>query len=271
MAMMGPGGVAYSAHHHHHQQQQQQQQQQPFTLPPSLELLPLYTLALVKNVAFRGGPDVRTDLRAFMIHLLSVMNVDTSRFFIYPRMFSIHDMAPEAGTPDSNGREEISPPPPNDGGGSSGSNSTTAGQNKIRLPPIINLSMERFTSQSIFLLENGIALYLWVGRLVDPTILSALFGVHSLDHIDPSTLKLQEKGSDLSSRLNNIIMALREERQRYLQLSIVVEGDPASLPFFYWNMVEDRAQFQGGSFSYAEYMAMISRQGYPPTGGPGPM
>jgi hypothetical protein len=46
----------------------------------------------VKNGAFRGGQEVRLDTRAFLMHLLAIMNVETSRFFIYPRMFSIHDM-----------------------------------------------------------------------------------------------------------------------------------------------------------------------------------
>lgn len=71
----------------------------PAALPPSLELLPLYCMALAKNVAFRGGNDVRPDLRSYMMQLLSVMNVRTSTVFVYPRMFALHDMGPDVGKP----------------------------------------------------------------------------------------------------------------------------------------------------------------------------
>lgn len=69
------------------------------SLPPSLELLPLYSMALSKNVCFRGGNDVRSDARSYAMQLLSVMNVKTSTTFIYPRLFALHDMQPNVGKP----------------------------------------------------------------------------------------------------------------------------------------------------------------------------
>lgn len=60
---------------------------QPSSIPEALQLLPLYSMALQKNIAFRGGTDVRTDERAFVQLLLSTMPVDHSRCFTYPRMF----------------------------------------------------------------------------------------------------------------------------------------------------------------------------------------
>jgi protein transport protein SEC24 len=62
-----------------------------------MQLLPLYCMALMKNLAFRGGADIRTDERAFILALLANMPVDHSRCFIYPRMFSLHDMPEDAG------------------------------------------------------------------------------------------------------------------------------------------------------------------------------
>lgn len=59
--------------------------------------------------------------------------------------------------------------------------------------------------------------------------------------------------------------ALREERpMRHMGITIVVEGDPNGDHAFYWNLVEDRAPFHGGSYNYAEYMALIGRQSYGP-------
>lgn len=68
-------------------------------------------------------------------------------------------------------------------------------------------------------------LFLWVGRSANPGVLSALFGISSLEGIDLSTLQIQVEGNDLCRRVNNIISALREERMTYLQVG-VGEGKP---------------------------------------------
>jgi protein transport protein SEC24 len=140
------------------------------TIPDNLKLLPLYTLATMKNIAFRGGTDVHPDERVQAHHNLNGMFVSDSKQYIYPRMFSIHNMTSSAGLPT------------NDTGDDS---EGYAGRNRIELPPVVNLSIDRLTSDGVFLLDNGVELYLWVGRTADLNVLSSLFGVHSLDDIDP--------------------------------------------------------------------------------------
>jgi hypothetical protein len=72
------------------------------------QLLPLYSMSLQKNAAFRGGGEIRPDERSFIWSQLANMSVDLSRCFIYPRMFSIHDMPPDAGTPATDGGADVS-------------------------------------------------------------------------------------------------------------------------------------------------------------------
>lgn len=43
-----------------------------------------------------------------------------------------------------------------------------------------------------------------------------------------------------------------------MNLVVMREGDPSEGCFF-WKLVEDRASFNGGSYSYAEYLGQISR------------
>lgn len=225
-----------------YQQRPEAQASQP---PQALQLLPLYSMSLQKNLTLRGGADVRTDERSFYQNLLSNMDIEESKVFIYPRMFSIHDMPLDAGTPyDSAAQEEI----------------PTAGANKIRLPAILNLCHERLTSEGLFLLENGYDLYLWIGRNVSPSILETLFGVHSLDGVDMSQVYIHSENSDYSYRLHNIIAALRTERSRYLQLHFIKEGDGYAEAYFSRFLVEDRTNFTGGTFSYVEYYSFVSRQ-----------
>lgn len=211
-------------------------------LPASLQLLPLYAMSLQKCLAIRGGADVRIDERAHYQHLLSNMDVAESVVFIYPRMFTIHTMDKDAGLPTENPEE------------------LAAGPYRIKLPPINNLTSERLISDGIFLLDNGCDLFMWIGRNVNSAILSTLFGVPSLEGVDVSKLYIIPENSDYASRLNTVIEAIRSERSRYLQLNFVREGDGYAEAYFARFLVEDRANFQGGTFSYAEYHTHISRQ-----------
>lgn len=221
-----------------------QQQQQQINLPESLHLLPLYVMALMKNPAFRGGTDVRPDERTFYMYELNNMPVCMSRAFIYPRLFSLHDMEPECGLPLPVTKDE--------------SQVLCAGPDKIRLPVPINLSVERLRSDGVFLLEDSVKLYLWIGQASPGAILSSLLGMNSLEGVDCTRLALIDSKDDLSRRIHNIIQALRHERRPFMDLMIIGEHNPAEVRFF-WRLVEDRASFNGGSYSYTEYLGNLNR------------
>jgi protein transport protein SEC24 len=221
-------------------------------IPENLELLPLNTLALMKNVAFRGGTDVHPDERTQSHHLLNTMWVDKSRSFIYPRMFAIHDMEDAAGLP-----IEVNP--------DDESSDHFAGRENILLPESVNLSVERLTSDGIFLLDNGVEMNLWVGRSADPILLQALFGTNSLENVDMSHIKLNTSGDDFAIRLGSIMQALCEDDADPFvispKLNIIREGDARMEARFFWYLVEDRASFQGGTYSYAEFMEFVKNPG----------
>ncbi len=230
-------------------------------IPENLSLLPLYTLAVLKNVAFRGGTDVHPDERLAARMSLNSMYIDDTMSFLHPRLYAIHDMDQQAGMPSDNDNE-----------------TNTVGRNKIVLPSPINLSVERLSSEGVFLLDNGIDAYIWVGRASNPAIVSALFGVESIDNIDPSQLILNSSGNDLASRLGSIIQALHEDEDPYLpsvapKIQIIREGDMAMEARFFWNFIEDRAQFNGGTYSYSDFMELCNKppgSGAPPGAGMGP-
>lgn len=144
-------------------------------IPENLQLLPLYTLAMMKNVAFRGGTDVHPDERVQAHHLLNGMWVPDSIRFCYPRMFAIHDMDPNAGYPVEEGNLVAE--------------NRVAGRNRIMLPPVVPLSVERLSSDGIYLLDNGVDMYLWVGREANMNIVFSMFGVQSLDDVDPMLVR----------------------------------------------------------------------------------
>lgn len=229
-------------------------------IPDNLKLLPLYTLALMKNVAFRGGTDVHPDERVHAMHRLTGMDVTASKHFIYPRMFSLHDMSPSAGLPSN-----TAPSDDDD-------EDKVAGQDRIELPRVLNLTIDRLASNGVFLLDNGIDMFLWVGRSSDPAILNSLFGTNSLEGVDMSQVHLQTSGNDFAARLNAIVSALREDNSPeplVAKVTIVREGDHALESRFFWHLIEDSASFNGGTFSYEDFVAFVNSggQGGPP-GGP---
>jgi protein transport protein SEC24 len=237
----GPSGGMPGQYGNQFGQQQQQQQQQP--LPLSLQLLPLYAMSLQKSLCLRGGSDVRADERSFYMQLVGNMSIDESRIFIYPRMFSIHDMPADTGIPSDSAEDTL-----------------VAGPERIRLPAILNLSHERLASEGVFLLETGHDLFLWIGRAVSPAILHTLLNVQSLEGVDMSLLQLQPDNSDFSCRVSAVVGALRADRSRHMQLHMIREGDGYAEAFFARYLMEDRANFNGGTFSYQEYHAYVTRQ-----------
>jgi len=213
------------------------------SIPSSLLLLPLYSMSLQKSAVIRGGTDTRIDERAYFQQLLSNMDIEESKVFVYPRMFSIHDMSSDTGLPCDNADDDV----------------PTAGPQQVRLPSILNLSYERLSSEGIFLLENGHDLFMWIGRGVNPSIISTLFGVPTLEGVDPSSLAINAESSDFSSRVDAVIRALREDRARYMQLHFIKEGDGYAEAYFARYLIEDRANFSGGGLSYTEYHAHVTR------------
>jgi protein transport protein SEC24 len=215
--------------------------------PDSLQLLPLYTMALQKNVVFRGGTDLRADERSDFMAQLNVMGIESSRYFVYPRMFSIHNLPPDACQPaDEDDENAVGP----------------EGGDKCSLPPMQNLSAERLTSDGVFMLENALDAFLWVGAATSPAVLQQLFGLASMDQGgDFSGVQLLRSGSDLATRVDRLLTALEGERGSSMRVFVVREGDAAaSEAKFFRYLVEDRASFHGGGYSYGEFMALIGRQ-----------
>jgi protein transport protein SEC24 len=232
-------------------------------LPENLKLLPLYTLAMMKNVAFRGGTDVHPDERVQAHHLINQMWTSTSESFVYPRLFALHNMNPNAGYPSEEKDED--------------SEKKFAGRDNILLPTAQALTIDTLSSDGIFLLDNGVDMHVWVGRSADPSVLQSLFGASSLENVDPAQLSLQTSGDDLAGRVGAIVQSLREHPGDPFVVSskvqIVKEGDQHMEARFFWFLIEDRASFQGGTFSYEDFMSFVNNPGGPtPPGGapPGP-
>jgi protein transport protein SEC24 len=90
-------------------------------------------------------------------------------------MFAIHEMDDDMGHPVEEPLE-----------GEVEDENLTAGRDRILLPPVVSLTVEGLTSNGVYLLDNGVEMFLWVGRTADMNVVSSLFGTHSLEDMDPN-------------------------------------------------------------------------------------
>jgi protein transport protein SEC24 len=228
-------------------------------LPEALQLLPLFCMALAKSALHRGGEHVRSDERAALVYRMLTMPVREARAFIYPRLFSLHDMESEAGRPEPGAAPFADP---------------VTGElvARVALPPTgargadggfadYPLSAASLTPQGCFLLEDGVELFLWVGREAPAGLVNALFGVGSLAGLDCAHLQLVDRGNDYSARVCAVVRTLRAGARTAPRLRVVAEGaGDVNEARFHWHLVEDRQAFKGGEQTYAEYSSSVWRE-----------
>ncbi|KAG5522495.1 hypothetical protein RHGRI_034613 [Rhododendron griersonianum] len=191
-------------------------------LPEALKLLPLYTLALIKSTGLRT--DGRIDDRSFWISYVSSISTALAIPLVYPRMVAIQDLISK----DTDGSI---------------------------IPPSIPLSSEHVNDDGIYLLENGEDCLIYVGSSVDPGVMRQLFGISSLDEIQPQFV-LQQYDNPLSKKLNDVVNEIRRQRCSYLRLKLCKKGDASGMLFFSY-MVEDKTP---NGLSYVEFLVHVHRQ-----------
>lgn len=78
------------------------------------------------------------------------------------------------------------------------------------LPTAVRDSEERLSRDGLYLLENGLSLFLWVGAAAPPDLLRSVFDVSSFSEINPNMVSLPIRQELLPSLLARLIeVALR--------------------------------------------------------------
>ncbi|XP_033744553.1 protein transport protein Sec24C-like isoform X2 [Pecten maximus] len=191
-------------------------------LPECMKLLPLYSNCIIKSDGLQGGSEISTDDRSYLMHLISAMDVKSSHVFFYPRLMPLHNIEKSA-----------------------------------KMPRSIRCSAERLQDNGVYLLENGISMFMWIGHNVDPHWIQEIFGVQSAAQVDIDKCKLLALDNPLSQRVNEVIQQVRQERNRYMKLTIVRQRDKLE-PWFNHFLVEDKGL--NNSASYVDYLCHIHKE-----------
>ncbi|XP_071503728.1 protein transport protein Sec24C-like [Diadema antillarum] len=192
-------------------------------LPECMKVLPLYVNCVLKSDAFSGTTDITTDDRSWLMQTVLSMNVASTHAYFYPRLLPVHDM-------DVNSEE---------------------------LPSAVRCSVERFQDQGVYLLENGIMLFLWIGLHVNNEWVQSVFGVNSPAQINIESQQLLERDNPTSRKLRAVISAVRAERPRYMKLTLVRQRDTLE-PWFRHFLMEDKGS--NASASYVDFLVHMHRE-----------
>ncbi|KXS10725.1 hypothetical protein M427DRAFT_158893 [Gonapodya prolifera JEL478] len=202
-------------------------------IPSNLKLLPLLTLATLKNIAFRPGPQIPSDLRSSALALMYHYPLEMVIATLHPRLYALHVLPPQAGLPGSDGL--------------------------LVLPPMMNLGSDRLERHGVYLLDNGREIFLYVSKLADPQLIQALFGVQGYDAVATGKSALPALQNDYSIRVQAIIGKIRQTRltmfTTYPHFYVVKEdADPALRMLFMSHLIEDRID---SVWSYSQFLGHL--------------
>ncbi|KAK9729542.1 COPII coat Sec23p-Sfb3p heterodimer component [Basidiobolus ranarum] len=200
-------------------------------LPEALKLFPLYALTILKSRALRNGVDISIDSRRAFMSFLNSVGVSQSIPLLYPRLIPLHTLPENTCVPNEH--------------------------DIICMPPMIRDSYARLDLTGAYLVDNSLTLMLWVGNQISQEFLEQVFGVSTLQEINPKVGELPELDNPTSHQIRTLMKVLQQEKVRYPNLQIVRhQMDQAELEFSNL-MVEDK---NNDNMSYVDYLCFIHRQ-----------
>nr|XP_031826697.1 protein transport protein Sec24C [Nomia melanderi]XP_031826698.1 protein transport protein Sec24C [Nomia melanderi]XP_031826700.1 protein transport protein Sec24C [Nomia melanderi]XP_031826701.1 protein transport protein Sec24C [Nomia melanderi] len=192
-------------------------------LPECMKLLPLYINSLLKSDALSGGADMTIDDRSFVMQTVATMPISISVVYIYPRLLPLHDVDPQ----------------------------------DTELPQLLRCSIDKFTDDGAFLLENSIHMFLWLGLGLSTQWVQAVFGVPSVVQVDTDRTALPILDTPLNKRITDIIDRVRMERHRCMRLTIVRQREKLEMVMRHF-LIEDRGN--DGSPSYVDFLCHMHKE-----------
>nr|BAA91334.1 unnamed protein product [Homo sapiens] len=121
-----------------------------------MKVLPVYMNCLLKNCVLLSRPEISTDERAYQRQLVMTMGVADSQLFFYPQLLPIH----------------------------------TLDVKSTMLPAAVRCSESRLSEEGIFLLANGLHMFLWLGVSSPPELIQGIFNVPSFAHINTDMVSI---------------------------------------------------------------------------------
>lgn len=191
---------------------------------------------LTNQLGLRKSAQIPTDLRSAALCLLSTLPLPLLIRYIYPRLYSLHDMPDDAGLPH-----------PEHGA--------------IVMPTALNLTSGNLVPHGLYLIDDGQTQFLWLGRDAVPALVQDVFGVADKGQLKQGKTSVPVLESEFNERVRAVVDKSRDHRSLGCG-SIVVpplylireDGEPSLRLWAQTLLVEDRAD-QG--VSGAQFLGLL--------------
>ncbi|NXR10612.1 SC24D protein, partial [Semnornis frantzii] len=192
-------------------------------LPDAMKVLPVYMNCLLKSCVLMGRPEIPMDERAHQRQLVMSMGVADTQLFFYPQLLPIHSLDPKSDV----------------------------------VPAAIRCSEERLSEGGVFLLANGLSLFLWLGVSAPPELVQGLFNVPSFAHVSTEATSLPDLHNPFSKKLKSILEHLQGQKPYTMKLVIVKQREQPEM-LFRQLLVEDKSIYGGAS--YADFLFCLHKE-----------
>ena len=162
-------------------------------------------------------------MRSAALCLLSTLPLPLLMQYIYPRLYSLHDMPDNAGLSDQDSGD-------------------------IVLPPTINLSSQSIVPYGLYLIDDGQTQFLWVGRDAVPQLIEDVFGFQDKSQLKVGKQTLPVLENDFNERVRAVVEKSKDHRSKGVGSIIVPhlyvvreDGEPGMRLWAQTMLVEDRA------------------------------
>ncbi|RMZ88307.1 hypothetical protein DV736_g4464, partial [Chaetothyriales sp. CBS 134916] len=202
-------------------------------LPEHLKEFAMYMLGLIKSRAFKGGIEP-TDRRVHSARFLRSASVTEASLYLYPRIYSLHNLSPADCFPNTE-------------------------TNQLVLPPSLRASFSRVEDGGVYIVDNGQLILLWLHANVSPNLLEDLFGpdIGSLADLDPMLNTLPVLETHLNAQARNLLAYLSTVRgSKAATIQLARQGLDGSEFEYARMLVEDR---NNEAQSYVDWLVHIHR------------
>ncbi|RVX69792.1 hypothetical protein B0A52_06437 [Exophiala mesophila] len=202
-------------------------------LPEHLKEFAMYTLGLIKSPALRGGVE-HPDRRVQSARFLRSAGVTETALYLYPRIYSVHNLQPE----DCFANPETM---------------------QLVVPPTLRASFARVEEGGVYLVDNGQQILLWLHAQTSPNLIEDLFGpeAHSLQDLDLHTNSLPVLETHLNAQVRNLLAYLSTVRgSKAATFTLARQGLDGSEFEYARMLVEDR---NNEAQSYVDWLVHVHR------------
>jgi protein transport protein SEC24 len=194
-------------------------------LPERLKVMPAYMSSVICDDSIFPHCDIPTDERSFLRQKVLQMTVENSNAYFYPSIYPIINSA-------------INPNDPKPG---------------------IRCSIERFKQDQIYVVENGLVMYIWIGPQVQHCDIQSIWGVNSPLEVLDGPIPI--KDSENNSTIRTLITTINQKRGKSPKQIIIRGGHPdAKIAESRMRrlMVEDNTG--PGTTSYVDFLIHVHRE-----------